>query len=146
MICIPSLVFDDVFGFWFIFVCIIFEWSHTVLVFFYEALFRLESFNVCIRELRHDVLLDLVNFFDFHSFELNQMRVTSDSRLVYSSWVQLLFLSCSHFLRKKFFLSRRIREQPLSKLRSMMRKSGYLFALFKISAKSCVKMEVLYLV
>lgn len=63
---------------------------------------------------------------------------------MYSSWVQLLFLNCSHFLRRKFFLSRRIREQPLSRLRNIMRKSGYLLALLRISAKSFVKMNVLY--
>lgn len=144
MISVPSLVFNDILDFLLIFVGAIFEWSHTVFVLFNEALFCLETFDVGVGELRHDVFLDLVNFFNFHAFELHQMIGTSDYRLRYSSCVQLLFLNCSHFLRRKFFLSRRILEQPLSRLRNMMRKSGYLFALLRISAKSCVKMSVLY--
>ena len=49
-----------------------------MLVLFDEAVFGLKAFDVGVGELGHDVFLDLVNFFDFHTFELHQMISTSD--------------------------------------------------------------------
>lgn len=140
MVLAPRLLLDQIFSVRLYLWCLCHWIDQRVLVVIYEVLLQLEALDVSIRQLWHDVFLNLVNFFHLNSFELRWKKTTSASRLRYSSWVQLLLRRICHFLFKNDFLSLRIREHPLSKFRKFIKKSGSLLARFRISAKNYLKL------
>lgn len=140
MVLAPSLLLDQVISVRLDLRCLCHWIDQRMFVVIDEVLLQLESLDVGIRQLWHDVFLNLVYFLHLYSFELRRKRTTSASRLRYSSWVQLLLRRICHFLFKNDFLSLRIREHPLSKFRKFIKKSGSLLARFRISAKNCLKL------